>query len=354
MMKSTVPRRAATLVPVLAAILFLAFAHVLSDAARDALALCARVLIPSLFPYMVISSMIVSLGAAETLGRPLAPLTRHLLRLPGAAAGAMVLGALCGFPIGAKAACELFRRGALSREQAERLIAAANNTGPAFLIEIVGVHLWHSASLGVLLYVLQLFLALLIAAAAARRAPIPPIESNNASAAPTPHLFASFADAIGESASATLCICGMIVFFACLLSLTERFLTALSMETLLPAAAAVLEFSAGTGAAAALGGRAGLFLTGFAVGFSGLSVFAQSMRFTAPLGLSLRTAFLSKLLQGLLLGGAAAWLGVRRLAAPAAALPPLPSSTSPAPWVLAEIGMLILFCLFPIIFQKRT
>ena len=353
-MKSTVPRRAASLAPVLAAVLFLACAHVLSDAARNALSLCARVLIPSLFPYMVISSMIVSLGAAETLGRPLATLTRRFLRLPGAAAGAMLLGALCGFPIGAKAACELFRRGTLSREQAERLIAAANNTGPAFLIEIVGIRLWHSASLGMLLYTLQLFLAFLIAAAAARRAPIPPKESNGAAAAPAPSLFSSFADAIEESASATLGICGMIVFFACLLSLAERLLTAFSLETLLPAAAAVLEFSAGTGAAAVLGGRAGLFLTGFAVGFSGLSVFAQSMRFTAPLKLSLHTAFFSKLLQGLLLGGAAAWLGASSLAAPAAALKPILYLAPPTPWMLTEIGLLILFCLFPVIFQKRT
>ena len=78
---------------------FILFLHagVASDAVRNTLDLCARVLIPSLFPYMVISSLIVRTGAAETLGAPLAPLTRKLFRLPPGAGGVIILGILCGF-----------------------------------------------------------------------------------------------------------------------------------------------------------------------------------------------------------------------------------------------------------------
>ena len=122
----------------------------------------------------------------------------------------------------------------------------------------------------------------------------------------------------------------------------------------MPVISVLSEFTAGVEAAAACGGRWGLFLTGFAVGFSGFSVFAQSMTFTAPCGLRLRRAVLSKSIQGLLCGAAAAGVGYRLPTVAAVAVEwDLPHGTS-VPWAAAEIVLLILFCLVPVFFQKRA
>ena len=63
-----------------------------AEAARDALALCAQTVIPSLFPFFVLSSLLVSCGAGEILSSLLAPLMRPLFGLSGAGAAALALG----------------------------------------------------------------------------------------------------------------------------------------------------------------------------------------------------------------------------------------------------------------------
>ena len=61
------------------------------QAARDALALCAQTVIPSLFPFFVLSSLLVSCGAADALSHLLSPLMRPLFGLSGTGAAALGL-----------------------------------------------------------------------------------------------------------------------------------------------------------------------------------------------------------------------------------------------------------------------
>ena len=51
------------------------------DAMRDGLKLCGNVIIPSLFPFFVLSSLVVELGMSRYLGRLLEPLMMPLFRV---------------------------------------------------------------------------------------------------------------------------------------------------------------------------------------------------------------------------------------------------------------------------------
>ena len=62
------------------------------DAAREGLRLCSSVIVPSLFPFFVLSGFCVELGLTHYLGRALEPLMRPLFRVGGACASAFVLG----------------------------------------------------------------------------------------------------------------------------------------------------------------------------------------------------------------------------------------------------------------------
>jgi hypothetical protein len=79
------------------------------------LSLCARTVIPSLFPFMVVSEMLVASGAGEALGRLFARLMRRVFGLSGAGASALFLGSMCGFPVGARTAVALLDQGAISK-----------------------------------------------------------------------------------------------------------------------------------------------------------------------------------------------------------------------------------------------
>ena len=79
--------------------------HVRTAAAR-ALSLCAGTVIPSLFPFLVISGLLIALGFGEWLAPHFSGLMTPLFRLPGQASGPLLLGLVGGYPIGAQSAAE--------------------------------------------------------------------------------------------------------------------------------------------------------------------------------------------------------------------------------------------------------
>ena len=111
---------------------------VAAEAVRRGLTLCARSVIPALFPYFVVSGLFISLGFADGVGRRLEPLTRRLFGVGGAGASAFFLGLLGGYPVGGRTVGQLYRAGRLSKNEAERLLAFCNNAGPSFILGVVG------------------------------------------------------------------------------------------------------------------------------------------------------------------------------------------------------------------------
>ncbi len=335
-----------------AAVLLLAKSDNAGEAAAGALKLCAAVIIPSLFPYMAAAGMMVSLGTAQLFGKRLSGITRRLFRLPGEAASAWILGALCGFPVGAQTACSLYKENCLTKEEAERLIALANNTGPAFVIEVVGAHFWGSRGFGLTVYLAQILSALLIGGIYARRQKFPSANEAQKSPPPKQDFLTVLADTVSTAAFSVLTVCGFVVFFAVILSLAENILKKIGMGGILPFLSVFLEFTGGTAHAANLGGIPGAFLTGFAVGWSGISVFAQCKVFTAPLEIRLTPAAVCKGIQGILTGTAAAVYCRFFFTPSAAAATCIPVTDTPQFLVLGEVALLILFCLLPVFYGK--
>ena len=108
------------------------------QAARDGLTLCGNVIIPSLFPFFVLSSLVVELGLAGYLGRMLEGVMRPLFNVSGVCASAFALGFVGGYPVGARTAIDLYQKGMCTRTEAERLLAFCNNSVPAFILGVVG------------------------------------------------------------------------------------------------------------------------------------------------------------------------------------------------------------------------
>lgn len=125
------------------------------QAARQGLALCADTIIPSLFPFFVLSGMVMELGLAKYLGRVLERVMWPLFRVNGAGATAVVLGLVGGYPVGARTAIELYRSGYCSRTQTERLLAFCNNSGPAFILGVVGAGVFGDGRAGLALYLIH-------------------------------------------------------------------------------------------------------------------------------------------------------------------------------------------------------
>lgn len=269
-----------------------------ADAAREGLSLCLHGVLPSLFPFFVLSSLLVSSGAAEAFGSVLRPLMRPLFSLSGAGAGALVLGLVGGYPVGARTAAELYCAGALRKTEAERLLGFCNNAGPGFILGFCGATALQNERAGAYLYLVHVAAALLTGLLL-RGSPLRAADASQAEprivSAPSDRrrtYAAQFTTAVRDSFAAVWSVCGYVVIFAVLL----RFVTLLLPDH--PLLAGFIELTNGV---LALGtGREGFVRCAVLLGWGGLSVHAQTLSVLEDSGLSTKRYFLGKALQAAL------------------------------------------------------
>ena len=285
------------------------------EAAREGLRLCYNVILPSLFPFFVLSALVVDLGLAGYIGRALEGLMRPLFNVPGACASAFALGFVGGYPVGARTALSLYQKGMCTRTEAERLLAFCNNSGPAFILGVVGAGVFASSKVGLLLYLAHAAASVCVGflfrfykreGKRRERRASPTFEAERITVA--------FTGAIKNSFLSTLNICAFVVFFTVVIKL-------LFLSGLLPGLAGVLgallsplgfstrwaerlltgliELTSGVWTLTGAGTMSGkLSMAAFLLGWAGLSVHCQVLSFIGGSGLSVRTYIGGKLLHG--------------------------------------------------------
>lgn len=105
------------------------------EGARAGLDLCIRTVIPSLFPFFVLS-MVFTGALMGTSLRRLRPVGA-LCGMPGGAEPILISAFLGGYPVGAQATAAAWKSGQLSRQDAQRMLAFCSNAGPSFLFGMV-------------------------------------------------------------------------------------------------------------------------------------------------------------------------------------------------------------------------
>lgn len=197
---------------------FLADAGAVRAAAAEGLALCGRAVIPALFPFMAASTMLVSLGFGEWASPRLSGLM-SLYRLPGPAGSALLLGLVGGYPIGARTAAELYKKGLLTVDEAERLLGFCSNSNPVFLLSVLGGGVFGSPRAGVYLWLIHVLSALLTglffrgSGKPIGRQRLPRLSPCQASSLP-----AAFVEGVKSACGSMVYVCGFVLFFYVLAS----------------------------------------------------------------------------------------------------------------------------------------
>lgn len=270
---------------------FLADAESIRQTMQEALALCARSVIPAMFPFLVVSTLLLRLGLGELLAPLLAEFMEPLFRVDGAGSTALLLGFLGGYPIGAQTAAELYRQGVLNRVEAERLLTFCNNSNPVFLISVLGTGIFGSVRAGVWLWLIHLLSALLTGLFFRNCGkPISSVHPESRVTAKAVRFSTAFVTSVGNACTGTLTICAFVSFFyllsrplamlggrlgAVLVGATELF----SLTPLLTA------------------DRFGFLLAAGAAGWGGLSVLCQTAAVLSGSGLSVKPCVRGKLVQ---------------------------------------------------------
>ena len=342
-------------------LLLLPHASAAAQGVQEGLQIACSTAIPSLFPFFVLSGLLIRTGAVQKLSNWCAPLLRRLYGLPGEAAGPLLLGLIGGYPIGAQAAYELYQSGTLSRTETEDLLGFCNNTGPAFLIGVCGAGLCGSVKIGLLLYGIHMISALFTGLAmTSHRMQCPPAAKRICPA------HASFSTSLVASTEQAGRSCLKITAFIMLFSMLRRVLEAAGVfalahtfcapliwflgappEAAEPLLTGLLEMTSGLVLLPESCGHALLPAMSLLVGFGGCSVLCQTAAVVSEL--SVRRVLYGKVLHGIL---AAALTMLSQAAFPISI--PTFSSCYALPAGKPAIGFIFcLFSLFCVIFSGK-
>ena len=288
-----------------------------AEGARYGLLLWYTAVVPALFPFMVLSALLVAGNGLSVLMVPFHLLLHPLLGLSPEGCYVFLSGLVCGYPMGAKTCADFLTEGRITAKEARLLMVISNHPSPMFLLGYVYPFFKDQLPLPVLLS--SVYSPVLILGAAARlgggawqknrdgedeqrnvmrnRKTVHRKETQELQPAPI-----SLDEAILSAAELLCKIGGYLILFSILIVLLRRaaflpvlprLLLILSMEmtTGIREAAATLPFPYSAMAACgalAFGGFSGLFQTRAVIGHA------------KKAGLSIRPYFFWKLLHSVL------------------------------------------------------
>lgn len=290
------------------------------QAGKDGLILWATAVVPSLFPFFIGTELLYRTNFVNILGKFFTKFMRPIFNVPGESAVALILGNLSGYPIGAKLACNLLENKKCTKVEAERIIAFTNNSGPLFIVGTVGVSMFFSKEIGLLLLVCH-FLASITVGILFRNYKKDKDEfyknyqvfQKDTEKISFSNLGEILGDAISNSINLILTIGGFIVLFSVIISILNesQFLNLISgffakfgiSENIVKAVlSGALEVTNGLKISSSLKVKSlaeNIILSSFILGFGGISVALQVYSVIAKQKLSIRPYLYGKFLQAI-------------------------------------------------------
>lgn len=96
-------------------------------------------MIPSLFPFMVLSGFLLRSGLSMQIATFFNPVLGKIFRLSPDCIYIIIMGFLCGFPMGANVIAQSLSLNKICKREAELLLAFCNNIGPVYFISFAYV-----------------------------------------------------------------------------------------------------------------------------------------------------------------------------------------------------------------------
>ncbi len=354
--RESVTRTAVLLSFVLMTVWFISRPQALATGISRGLSVCSGVIIPTLYPYMVLAGALTDSPVCRNPGRLMEFVTRRVFGLPGCCGPAILLGILGGYPAGALVIGRMLECGQIRQEEAQRMTCFCVNAGPGFILSTVGSGLLGSTKAGVLLFIahagVSLILGILLGNGHRHKEdsdtplPLPPTRP--------------IAQMVADTCRGLLTMCGFVVACAALLSLLESSGVALWLQHRTGVAAgrwsagiaALLEVNCGCIALAGTGEWAPFWLC-VCMGWGGLSVQGQLMAAVGDRRVFGRRFWCYRLLHGILSGGVA--LALFRLFP--AHLPTVGGQTAVLPYTVsagASAMLLLLSFLAMCVFSAKS
>ncbi|HCS72523.1 MAG TPA: sporulation integral membrane protein YlbJ [Clostridiales bacterium] len=325
--------------PGLIALAFLAaifFYPVVSfQAALSGLNIFLQSVFPALLPFFICSEVMIGLGMVDLLSVLLNPVMKPIFRCPGSSSFVWIMSITSGYPTGARLTSELCKQKRITSHEAQRILSFCSTSGPLFMVSAVGIGMLGSAEAGRIILISH-YLAALLTGFAFRfyksRDYLPSrsleaykhkpdvrshqiksknskIRVNNIHEARNAlltarkndgrHIGQLMGDAVRNSVNTLLVVGGFIIFFSVIIAIIMLWFDHPQFKLL---AGGLFEVTTGSKliSKSALSIQAKIAVISFMIGWSGLSIHAQSASLLSGTGVRMDIFMLGKLLHGLL------------------------------------------------------
>lgn len=256
----------------------------------NGLKLCSASIIPSLFPFIVLSDYLIRSNIVEIFGRFLNPVTKVVFRLPGSAGCAVIMSLVGGYPVGAGMIVRLLENGNISNSQAKRMMLFCINAGPAFVIGTVGTVMLSNRKAGIILYLSMIVSALAMGAFFRL------FDSDTTELKiKTPEFKSGVLNkSVTNGINSTLNLCAWVVLFSCVNALLEGLSIPDSVMIWIKMITEV------TGGCITASGRFPVSIQALIMGWAGLSVHCQLLPYIKETQVKYLHFILSRLFHGAL------------------------------------------------------
>lgn len=316
---------------VLIAICLVVFSKTNLAATTNGLTLWATCVVPSLFPFFVITNLLSHTKVVSFMGKLLDKFMRPLFNVPGIGGFAFVMGLISGYPVGAKIVSDFRKNGLVTKDEGERLLAFTNNSGPLFIISSVGISLFGDTKIGLLLLCTHILACITVGVILGkfsknederfREQNVTKLKNQSTTSKTSninlKNLGEVLGNSINNSISTILMIGGFVVIFSVIISILNqthaldmlsKFFNPIlaflgfNLDFAKPLLSGILELTNGVNLVADISIKAisqNIILCAFLLGFGGFSVLLQVFSIVAKTDLSMKKYCIGKFMQGI-------------------------------------------------------
>ena len=201
--------------------MLLRFPETASQGISDGVDLSLGTLIPSLYPFMVLSTLIIELDIFDNIPNIFNKLSLKIFSSGDKCLGVVLLSMIGGLPLGCKMASELYEKGAVTRGDAKKMMLFCYCTGPAFTISSVGFYMLASKQAGLLIYISLVLSAVTIGILSRFF-----IDDDNTklcikAKSESSNFIISLVRSVSSGSTAMLSVCAWVILFSCINKLIE-------------------------------------------------------------------------------------------------------------------------------------
>ena len=133
----------------------LMFPKLIIECGISAITIFKEKLFPSIFPFFVLSFLMLNLGYGNYLSILFENMIYTLFHIRGQAAFVIIMSIISGFPSGPKYISKLYEKGSLSKDEGNYLLLFTHFANPLFILGTVG-GLLHSVKLAIIILIVQI------------------------------------------------------------------------------------------------------------------------------------------------------------------------------------------------------